>query len=740
MAVVASAQQEDLHALVRQSRLEQQLIAEKLAALEQISSGNWHPGPIAGNTDSLLGSPLPRPAPQPYPCQRGPAALARNLNRPIVSGTCSGTQGESRPQVLLKGISSEVLPELTRSQRPGRHQCSTAGSPLPSPALSPVLSPRLLAPSTSARPQTWDEGLMPLQVHYDINQDINQSYRDEQWRALQNELAAADHALLEREDEVERLRSEVARLSGGGPPAPGAAAERAEGQPFQRGPLQQDQEAIAMRSCIGQLEAQAALHEAQRQRLFEDVSTMRKRCEATEIQCKHLQDNLREVKVGFARCISRVTDSLVAGTVQVSVQAADPVSRFALLRVVPPRGCGVLELYCEPDDARPELVVDLNARAAAVTKSAVGLQLVCHGVTISFHCRSDVQLQKWATALSLFQSGDLRAETSNSKSRSSFSPLHRSRNGNVVMPFGVYNLAAGSSSNPRCMCGESVNEDDVQRSVPIEVGEVARSTRPRASPKEETVVGVQETSMPAAEQAGRPEDRVPEIFSLSGINSLESWFAEYGNPLVVEEAERWPSFRKPLDIWPPPDTAVDHGVHWPTGILVDEAHSHRLLRGPDSRTGGAGASTSAPKPSSQPSRGFALPVVELFPGEEEVATELNEILRRADLTRTGSLTKTALLTLRDTEFDHFASWITDSRRFPAFDQNHSGTIERQELARALWIYRHSPEGGCADAIPSSTALPAEQPMPADEPFVLEGGCSSSEGRHDGSTELGAARS
>eukprot|EP00971_Amphidinium_carterae_P309149 6143293-Amphidinium_carterae.1 len=238
--------------------------------------------------------------------------------------------------------------------------------------------------------------------------------------------------------------------------------------------------------------------------------------------------------------------------------------------------------------------------------------------------------------------------------------------------------------------------------------------------------------MPGPDRATLPEDGGAAA-TLSGINSLEGWFAEYGNPSVVEEAERWPSFRKPLDIWPPPDTEVHHDVSWPTGILVDEAHSHRLLRGPGSSSTVMARATRAPL---QSSTGLSLPVVELFPGEEEVATELNQIFQRADFTRTGVLSKTDLLTLRDTEFEHFANWLTDSRRFPAFDQNQSGAIERLELARALWIYKHSPEGGCADAIPSSIVLPAQQTVAADQPYILEGG--TAEGRHDGTTgQLGA---
>jgi len=875
MLSAESSHMEDLHALVRQSRQEQQLITEKLTALETIAAGSWptapgsfpsrsdlhslpfpplqQPGgtifeerytfpsvPAGPRLEDSFMSPLPRVPPRQAPLDsaRGQSPPASPDLNTLFSKFDTNHDGQLSRQEFNKGISerqghrADPLKESARSDRPERHgkaDHNTAVVPPPSSLSSPSL--------TAAAPQMTSQraGMVDLLSNGAMAAASAATWRrgPEEWRALQAQIAGMDHAMLERDHEIEKLRREVAKLRSTSviPASPPSRAVqeveqlRSASQPT-HSDVYRDRELAALRSRVGQLEAEASVRDAQRKQLFEDASSERSRGEAADRQRHHLQQRLEGLEAGFARCINRVTSALAAGVVRVSVKRADPVSRFALLRIVPPTGSGVLELYQEPDDVREAASFELRVDAVVVSLCGFNIHIDCAGGPVDLQCTNETDLRKWHSPLSLFQEQtgpslpDLRSQMPQCQQVSAsaeFSPMHRSNHsGSVVMPYGEYARDPNSPRNPARLCGEGV---PLLPSRPLQIAEaglgpdIARPVRPLQDEQEEqqqqqvlqqqqeaqqqqvlqqppphppkaVAATTSAAALPlrgrkvspaiatAAQQGcqlapstcgaaasapltkspcqtkpqslreeSRPEGaatspRGGEGGARSGISSFEGWFAEYGSPAVMEEAASWPSFRRPLEVWPPADVSAEtEAGYLSPGVLVDEASSHRLLRapGPPELEAAAAARSAAPVPMLQrlppaTEDSQALPPVELFPGEQAVLAELNDILERADVNRSDSLTKSELGTLRDSEYSHFAAWVTDSRRFPAFDQNRSGAIERQELARALWIYKYSPEGGSADALPGGDPLLAATAAqayasgadPRGEPFMLGG--------------------
>lgn len=241
---------------------------------------------------------------------------------------------------------------------------------------------------------------------------------NEEVMSLRSQLADTDSMLLEKDAEVERLRSQVrALLVQVEEPKTGAAwrhryedsqkkleASVKDYQGLMVEGAQKQKEIVNLSSYLRILEVDQSVNSTQRERLLSDQKTCREKLRVLQVERDSLGRSLRSLEEGFLRCIGRITQSLAAGVATVMMDDVGAEARFVVLRVGTD-GHGVIEIFREPDGSEEIMAFDIAPPGATVTanREAMNIQLTGSlGVgMLRLCCISLEEYMKWIGALRL---------------------------------------------------------------------------------------------------------------------------------------------------------------------------------------------------------------------------------------------------------------------------------------------------------------------------------------------------
>lgn len=241
----------------------------------------------------------------------------------------------------------------------------------------------------------------------------------EEVRSLREQLAETDSMLLERDAEVEKLKSQVrALLVQVEEPRTGAAwrhryedaqkkleANQKDYQSLQIEIGQKQKEVVNLSSYLRILEVDQSSNGHQRDRLVRDAETAREQLRTVKIERESIGRQLRQLEEGFVRCVGRTTQSLAAGAATVVLDNKPGRAQFVVLRMGT-SGDGVIEVFTEPDAHDEVFSLDLSISAGAtVTADREAMNLLLSGnkgeSKLRLCCVGMEEFMKWTGALRL---------------------------------------------------------------------------------------------------------------------------------------------------------------------------------------------------------------------------------------------------------------------------------------------------------------------------------------------------
>eukprot|EP00929_Paragymnodinium_shiwhaense_P114779 TRINITY_DN83293_c0_g1_i1.p1 TRINITY_DN83293_c0_g1~~TRINITY_DN83293_c0_g1_i1.p1 ORF type:complete len:328 (+),score=95.92 TRINITY_DN83293_c0_g1_i1:141-1124(+) len=240
--------------------------------------------------------------------------------------------------------------------------------------------------------------------------------------ALREQLAEMDASLLERDAEIDHLRSKVSGME--------AEMQRAIKEPHFASVWQvKYEEAQRMSDLRGQqvaelkldddarlrevhvlsqyikaVKAKAQSEDFKRSQVQKEASTVHKRLQASVAERQHLSVQVQHVQTGIVRCITRVSTSIAAGILTVNIGSNADLVAFAVLRSA--GDGGVLELFEEPDAMFELAAIDLSeASGASATADRHRLEVnILSGSDaepIHIKCANTEEYLKWTGGLHL---------------------------------------------------------------------------------------------------------------------------------------------------------------------------------------------------------------------------------------------------------------------------------------------------------------------------------------------------
>lgn len=238
--------------------------------------------------------------------------------------------------------------------------------------------------------------------------------------SLREQLAHSDSLLLEREAEIERLRSELKVLQAHvDEPKTGAAwRQRYEESQIKFESNQRDVQHMRMAtdshkteirnlsSYLRILEADKETNNKQRERLVAQHKDTEKHKHNLEVERNSLAQQLSALNQGFIRCVGRVTQSLASGVTSVSLDNKNAEARFLLLRFTSDRDrTGVLEIFREPDAHDELMAMELKLPVASAVADEKAMNILLTGSsdkqTLRICCVGMEEYLKWSGALKL---------------------------------------------------------------------------------------------------------------------------------------------------------------------------------------------------------------------------------------------------------------------------------------------------------------------------------------------------
>jgi len=239
--------------------------------------------------------------------------------------------------------------------------------------------------------------------------------------ALRRQVATLDAALLDRDVEIEQLKIKANKME--------TALQHIRSDSLNAGLWEEryedakrvadahskrindahkeKEERVQQIRCLVQYvrtqERSSVICKAQIGRLGGETHSRQDQLLLSDMRRKKLSDQVTELEDGFVRCVGRITNSLTAGIITLSISEHDTGAvRFAVFRKIG-KDSGIMEIFEEPDSYNekisisitPETDVRITAHQQVLIRSSRDSEVAAMG------CASEEELEKWLGAFYL---------------------------------------------------------------------------------------------------------------------------------------------------------------------------------------------------------------------------------------------------------------------------------------------------------------------------------------------------